>query len=527
MNEPINLDVARERAQRGKLDKATRRSPQPGSELDQKLAFLPQTDLGNAERFVARNRDRFLWCSTVGWMAWDGKRWDADGAAEKVLRAEHDTVRAIQVEADAIRDTDLDVELVPKKDGKGEMLSDKLASWGRSSEAASKLSAIAKHATAYLTVKPSDFDADPMRINVLNGTLTIAKHPIEPYVTLMPHNPEDRITKIAPVTYDPNAACPTFDGFLLRVQPDINNRRFLDQWSGLSLTGDISEQKLVFHWGTGRNGKSVYVDAVGYVAGDYGATIPIETFIESGRARRGGEATPDLARLPGIRMLRTSEPEKGAKLAEALIKLATGGEPMDARHLNKAFFTFKPSFKLTIQGNYRPKVDGTDEGIWGRLNLVPWSVFIPKEERDRKLGEKLKAEASGILNRLLSGLCDWLDNGLVIPPDVEAATETYRADSDPIGRFLAVCTKPTIGHRTQATVLHELYVAWAKVNGEASRSANMLGRELRGRGMPDIKSGVQWWVDIETTKLPSEFVDNYGEPLHADENAYRRYRDGD
>lgn len=526
MNKPIPLDAARRKAQRGKVDEAARRAPPTGSKLDQQLAFIPQTDLGNAERFVERNRDRFLWCSTVGWLAWDGKRWDADGAAEKILLAEHETVRAIQDEAEAIRDSELDLEVDSKKDGETTMLSDKLASWGRSSEAASRLSVIAKRASAYMTVKPSDLDANPMQINVLNGTLTIAKHETEPYVTLTTHNPADRITKLAPVEYDPNAACPTFDNFLLRVQPDQNNRRFLDQWSGLSLTGDISEQKLVFHWGTGRNGKSVYVDAVGYVAGDYGATIPIETFIESGRARRGGEATPDLARLPGIRMLRTSEPEKGAKLAEALIKLATGGEPMDARHLNKAFFTFKPSFKLTIQGNYRPKVDGTDEGIWGRLNLVPWSVFIPKEERDRKLGEKLKAEASGILNRLISGLCDWLDNGLVIPPDVEAATETYRNDSDPIGRFLSVCTKPTIGKRTQATVLHELYVAWAKVNAEAPRTANGLGRDLRGRGMPDIKSGVQWWVDIETTKLPSDFVDQFGEPLHADDRGYR-YRDDD
>lgn len=516
MNQPINLETAREKVRRAKLDDATRRPPPTGSDLDQRLAYFPQTDLGNAERFVERNRGRFLWCPTIGWLAWDGKRWATSGADGRITKAEHDTARAIQAEADAIRDSDRDIEVDVKRDGTVVMLSDRLAAWGRMSEGASRLAVIAKRAAPYLEVPVTSLDADPMQINVLNGTLTIRKRGEGPYVVLRPHDPGDLITKIAPVTYDPEALCPIWDNFIVRVQPVADMRRFLDQWGGLSLTGDVGEQKLVFHHGTGRNGKSVYVDTTAYVAGDYGATIPIETFIETGRGRRGGEATPDLATLPGVRMLRTSEPEKGAKLAEALIKLATGGEPINARHLNKPFFTFNPCFKLSIQGNYRPKIDGTDEGIWGRLKLVPWSVFIPPEERDKNLVAKLKGEASGILNRMLAGLCDWLDNGLLIPKDVELATESYRSDSDPLGRFLAACTQPAMGKRVQATVMHELYGAWARVNGEAPRSQTGFGKALKARGMPDIKSGVQWWVDIETTAKPSDFVDHHGEPLHQD-----------
>lgn len=523
MNAPVTF-IPLKRAER-----ETRKAPRPasgadrdlppptGSDLDQRLAFFPLTDLGNAERFVERHRGRFLFCPTMGWLAWDGRRWGPDGADGLILRAEHDTARAIQAEADAIRESDRDLRIDVKKDGTVVMLSDKIAAWGRTSEGASRLGAIAKRAAPYLEVAPAALDADPMRINVLNGTLAIATRDDGSYVVLRPHEPTDLITKLAPVAYDPSAACPAFDAFLARVQPDPTVRRFLDQWSGLSLTGDTGEQKLVFHHGTGRNGKSVYVDAVGHVAGDYAATIPIETFLETGRARRGGEATPDLATLPGVRMLRTSEPEKGAKLAEALIKLATGGEPINARHLNKPFFSFKPCFKLTIQGNYRPKVDGTDEGIWGRLTLVPWGVFIPKPERDRGLGLKLRAEASGILNRLLSGLCDWLDNGLVIPAEVEVATETYRADSDPIGRFLAACTRPLIGARAQSTALHTLYGAWARVNGEAPRNQTVFGKALKERGLADKKSGVQWWLDIEMVKHPNDFVDFHGEPLPFDE----------
>ena len=494
-------------------------------DLDRDLAFRPQTDLGNTERFVERFRDKLLYCSATGWLFWDGQRWAPDDGEAAVLRAEHETVRAIQDEAKAIAGTDYDMR-VGGSDDAPIMLSDKLAGWGRKSEAGPRLSVIGKRAKGNLKVTTAQLDADPMTINVLNGTLEVRKRSEGQYVRLRPHSPKDLITKLAPVVYAPDAACPIFDAFLLRVQPDPENRRFLDQWSGLSLTGDTGEQKLVFHHGKGRNGKSVHAEATGFVAGDYATTVPIETFLRGDRARRGGEATPDLARLPGVRMLRTSEPEKGSKLAESLIKLATGGEPMDARNLNKPFFSFMPCFKLSIQGNYRPKIDGTDEGIWGRLLMVPWPVFIPKEERDRKLPEKLKAEASGILNRMLSGLCDWLDNGLMVPADVELATETYRADSDPIGRFLAACTRPAIGLRVQSTTLHELFSAWARVNGEAPRSQKAFSSALKERGIPDLKSGVQWWLDLETTARASDFVDFHGEPLEAASDRSRYPDDG-
>ena len=147
--------------------------------------------------------------------------------------------------------------------------------------------------------------------------------------------------------------------------------------------------------------------------------------------RRGGEPTPDLAMLAGVRFLRTSEPERGAKLSETLIKLITGGDAMQVRHLNRDFFELRPQFKLTMSGNYRPEIRGADEGIWRRGDLVPWTVTVPLEKRDLRLGAKLRAEASGILNRLLDGLRDWIDNGLTLPDQVTAATASYRSDSNP------------------------------------------------------------------------------------------------
>lgn len=482
-------------------------------DVNLRCAFYPMTDLGNAARFLDRYGADFLFVREWGFLAWDGRRWARDGAEDRLERAIQSAIRAIVDEADTLRKSPDDVAVGERKK-QVVRASDELAEWALTSQGAAHINCLKGLLQADLARRVADFDADPWRLNVLNGTLDIARRgDDEPYVVLRPHRREDKITKLAPVIYDPKARCPRFDQFMVEVQPDAGVRRVLDQWGGVNLVGDASMQRLFFLYGKGRNGKSVWMDTVAFVAGEYSESIPIETFIDQGRARNAGAPTPELAILSGVRCLRTSEPERGAKLAESLIKLATGGEPMKVRELNKGYFTLRVEFKLTMQGNYRPKIDGVDEGIWGRLELVPWPVFIPPEKRDPTLTLKLRAESSGILNRLLAGLCDYLDNGLVRPDVVRAATEEYRADSDPLGRFLSVCTRPALGKRVQSTEMHALYLAWAKVNGGPLWTLNGLGRALRDRGIPDKKSSVVYWLDVELIMRPMDF-DSYTVAAH-------------
>lgn len=508
-------DVGASPAGPARDDRGGRGSDDGADRLDLACARLPLTDLGNAERFTRRFRDRLRYCAAIGWLAWDGRRWERDEAEHRVKLAEHATVRAIQAEAQALRDSGDDVQI-----SSGKWWSDKLAAWGRTSEGAQKMAAISKRAAAMLAIPSDQLDVDPMRINVLNGTLHVAQRRNEPYIKLLPHDPEDFITKLCPVEYQPNAACPLFDRFMDDVHPweegvaDNAMQLFLDQWGGLALTGETGEQKMVFFYGKGRNGKGVWVNIVAWVAGDYADSIQIDSFMDSGRARSGGQATPDLAGIVGVRFLTTSEPKKGATIDECLIKQFTGGDPIKARFLNKDFFEFVPTAKLTMQGNYRPKITGTDEGIWGRVQLVPWAQFIPPERRDKKLAEKLKAEGSGILNRLLHGLSLYLDKGLCIPPEVSQATDQYRSDSDPLGRFLDACTKQDLGKRVQSTDLYSVYEAWANANGEAVWSAKGFGGAMQERGIARKKSDVVFWLDLSLTKGVADFVDVNGVPLH-------------
>lgn len=498
-------------------------------ELNRRLALFPLTDLGNAERFRERYRDRLKWCEAIGWLAWDGKRWSRNDANSAVMTAEHDTVRAIQDEARAVRESgrrDVDGAdrdaldyVVDFKRDMPVLYSTKLAAWGRSSESVSKLGALSKRGEPFFVVPINQLDADPMKINVANGTIVVDRRRREgDYVSFKPHDPADLITKLAPVDYQPGVEAPEYDAFLARVQPSEEMRRFLHQWGGLSLTGDVTEQKLSFFYGKGGNGKSVLVEAWSGIAGDYGETVPIETFLDHGKARGAGQATPDLAILPGVRMLRTSEPEKNSKLAEAMIKLVTGGEVIQARHLNKDFFRFYPQFKLTMSGNYRPQIDGTDEGIWRRVRLVPFDVSIPKEERDIHLPDKLRAEASGILNRLLDGLRDWCDRGLIEPADVTQATQHYRDVSDPLGRFLETCVETAPNHRVQSSVLHQVYAAWCASSGETAWKNRGFSMALDERGYRRKQSDVVWWLDIKLKKSADDFVDHDGQPRRISEN---------
>jgi putative DNA primase/helicase len=496
-----------------------------GDTLHAELCVYPMTDLGNAERLAARYGERIRYVDKMGWVAYDGRRFVLDGADALIGGMVHDTVRAIREEARVMRESGrrdlgevdaLDDLVETKRNGSEVLLSDKLLAWARASESANRLgciAGIAKNLTgAGLTVQPEQLDRNPFLINVLNGTLELIyeRDAPEPWARLhlRRHDPADLITRLMPVEFRPGVQCPIYDRFIARVQPEDDMRRFLHQWGGLSLTGDVGEQKLVFHHGKGANGKSTLVDTWATIAGDYSGTVPIETFLDQGRKRKGSDASPDLAALVGVRMLRTSEPEKGAKLAEALIKLATGGEPIPVRRLMRDPFDLNPAFKMTISGNHRPSISGVDDGIWRRVMLVPWNVQIPDAEKDRQLVDKMRREASGILNRLLAGLIDWRLHGLQIPAIVRGATADYRDESDPLGRFLATCTAGAKGERVKSSLLYALFIAWARAAGEREWTQTGFSKAMSDRGHRKVESHGMRWIDLTMTRTPDDFADD-------------------
>jgi len=501
-------------------------------QLDAELALVPMTDLGNAERFAKRLHNELLWCDKGGWLRWDGRRYTHNGAEAAVKRAEHLVARCIQDEASWLRASGDDaVAFVKYKGTKHEevvMQSDELARWGRLSEDARHLTAIARRAEAMMFIGREALDADKFKINVLNGTLVVCAGPGDgDPVEFRPHDPADRITMLMPVASDPAATCPRYDAFLQRVQPSEKVRRFLHQWGGLTLTGDVSEQRAMFWWGTGKNGKTTLLEGWNHLYGDYAKPVPVETFMSQRWGRSAGAASPDLAMLAGKRFVYTDEPEKNARLAEGLVKRVTGGDQIEVRHLNQGFFSMRPEFKLVLVGNRRPRIDGGDRshGIWRRLLFVPWEVIIPEAERDKHLPDALIAEASGMLNRLLDGLRDWLEDGLIIPEEIEAATDEYRTENDPLGRFLAECTVRKAGARVGTTECWRLFCAWMVANGDRPWTQKSFSVAMSERGFKRTHSDIRYFLDVELTKTEADFANRSAEP--ADHEADRDAGDPD
>lgn len=515
--------------------------------LDRACARFPMTDLGNAERFVHRFGNDFRFCAELGWFRWDGRRWlllgeEPRALPPEVMQAIFTTMRAIKNEAQLVRASGvrpatppylagedlarwerehaamMDFE-VERKRNVPVMYSDKLAEWARTSEAAGKIAAAGALAKSMgpLVAMVQDFDRERMAINVLNGTLRLEqarrKRPLEEIAAgksewhmvwtlrLDPHNRDDFITKLADVEYRPAAKAPTYERFLALVQPKPEMRRFLAQWGGLSMTGNTGEQKLAFFYGGGSNGKGTWVETIARIAGDYAGTIKIQSLLDQGK-KSGDQATPAIAKLPGVRFLRVSEPSKGAVLDEGLVKELTGEDPVDARHLNKSFFTFFPEFKITISGNNKPVIKDTSDGIWRRMQLVPWEADIPAEKRDKGLKDKLLAERDGIFAWLMRGLLDWKKHGLIEPEDVRLATQEYRDDSDTVGRFLRQTCKT--GEDTRARPwrvrkrdLYELYEAWCDQTGGYKMESRPFTKEIKAKRFVEKHSDGDWWLGLK------------------------------
>lgn len=439
-------------------------APPPECGVDDEVmlrsAGQPLNDFGNGQRFVIHYGDDVMFVPRVGWFIWSGRVWEKDPDQLEVRRRAQGLSRVIIREIPYLRfgkdraaQMRQDLSKVAKSDRTAEqtMTLDSVSkligrhrSFANTTGNSARIDNATKEAGTALACVFDHLDAGELDVNTQSGVLRFSVVDMREegagraaHTDLVPHARDQRLTKIMPVEYDPAAPHPLFDAFLERVQPDRDMREFLKRWLGLSMTG-VKMQRLAFFYGGGANGKSVLVDLIARIMGNYAATARIESLTGTNR-RGGGEATPDLIPLMGARMVRTSEPDEGQRLQEGLIKELTGGEPIMMRALHSDFIEVRPEFKMTMSGNHKPEIRGTDDGIWRRVMLVPFDVQIPESERDPDLVNKLWAERSGILNWMVEGLVDVLEGGLAPPDKVLDATREYREESDPIGVFLTSC----------------------------------------------------------------------------------------
>ncbi len=415
-----------------------------------------------------------------------------------------------------------------KSNGDIVLYSDKLAAWGRTSEGAGHIECIRKLAPPRLSARPEEFDAEPLALNVQNGTL-IFHRPEDgkaASVELREHRREDRITKIARASYDPGALCPQFDAFLAQVQPVEDMREWLTRWSGYNALGIADAQVMALFYGEGSNGKGVWVQTHAHILGDYAWATGIETFMDSGFKRTGGGPSPHLAALAGRRMVYANEPDDNSKFSDGLVKALTSDEPIGGvRELYGPAFELVVTFTNTVMANNLPRI-GTDHGIQRRMQVVPWMVIIPKAEQDLRLKDKLRAEISGILNQMIRGALSYLTDGLTMPEAMVEATKTYHDDNDLLGQFLTLCVARAPGERLGATALHDVFAAWQTWAGLLPQngqpwSKKKLRQEMERKGFKIDKSSTMKWHDIVLRFDKPDFVDEGGKAVERDLSAPR------
>lgn len=230
---------------------------------------------------------------------------------------------------------------------------------------------------------------------------------------IRPAQKADYITKVTACVPDFEMEMPVFKKFFTETtQGDSELQRYLQRISGYGLSGSTREQKLFFGYGPGGNGKSVLVNTIGAIAGDYHVAAAMDTFVE----HHGDHHPCDVAMLSGARLVTASETHKGRRWNETLINRLTGGDPVTARWMRRDFFTYVPQFTLIFIGNFAPELDSVTEAAQRRFRIIPFT-FQPKEV-DEKLFERLRPEWPAILAWMITGARDWYQHGLGEIPEV-------------------------------------------------------------------------------------------------------------
>jgi putative DNA primase/helicase len=411
--------------------------------------------------FAKRHEPNLRYVAKWGsWMQWDGTRWGFD-----------ETMRAFSLSRAICREA-----ASACNNPKGAMAI-------ASAKTVAAIERLAK-ADRVLAATVEQWDAVPRKFNDTESTIDLR--------TGCPRTPNrtDYITQkggcqAAPV----GTPHPIWSAFLNRIT--ANDREliaFLQRYIGYCLTGETVEHVFVFAYGSGANGKGVFLNTIVKVFGDYATVADMATFIDSKNDRH----PTDIAKLRGARLVVAQETQQGRSWDEAKIKAITGGDRQTARFMRQDFFDFYPTFKLFIAGNHKPRLQNVDEAMRRRLLLVPFTVQIPPTERDTKLAEKLEAEWPAILRWAIDGCLEWQRTGLAPPAVVTDATDEYFAGEDSFGQWLEDRCDADPGNNHKWDKVADLFTDWsvyAEAEGDRRVSKKAFNSLMSSRGFTACRKG--------------------------------------
>ena len=435
------------------------------------------TDITNRDYFLKAFGDKIRFCVKYNkFLIWNGTCWEVDNdgyVEEECVEFVHQMYRGLRFITDLELQRAFEKHLIKSE----------------SFRRIQSLIGLLKMSKT-IKVRDCDLDNDSYLFNTDKVTLDLKNG------KGLPPDPKHLSTKKSSFVYKNDAKCPTWDKFLMQIfDNDFDLIHFVQKAMGYALCGDVKEQCIFILWGTGANGKSTFLNTLQKLFGDYACSTATETFM-----KKTSEQSNDLARLKGMRLVTTTEIEQGKAISESLIKQITGGDMITARFLYGEFFSFKPTFKIFMATNHKPKIRGSDNGIWRRIKMIPFTVTIPPKQRDGDLGKKLLAENSGILNWLIQGFKMWKKEGLCEEPDaIKNANEEYRMDMDSVGTFIMECftIDASMKIREGNTQVYNTYLKWCTKNNERALSQKSLTIRMQEKGFKRCVSNSQrFWLGL-------------------------------
>lgn len=438
--------------------------------------FYSYDDTGNAQRFTENFGESVRYSYTrKNWYFYNDKIWQLDN--EGRVKGLVDKTLEIMKKEPIFKSDDVDEEKA-----KENLL--KHVKYSRGSNGKTNMLKESQH---LLPVSAETFDRDKHLINVQNGYIDLKTG------DLNNHDRNKYFTKISTVEYTDKIDCPLWTGFLNQIfDGDKELIDYMQRSVGYSLSGSTEEQVMFFLYGNGRNGKSVFLDIITEMMGNYTTNIQPQTLMVK---QQSNNANPDIAKLDGARLVTSTEPNEGMRLDEGLVKQITGGDTVTARFLYGDEFDYTPQFKLWMATNHKPIIRGTDDGIWRRLVVVPFNVQIPESEVDKNLKYKLRREMTAILNWAVEGYQLWKIRGLDEPEVIKNQRGDYRSEMDPVELFIQECCTRNPGEREQASKLYQAYKNWAIDNNQYVMNHIKFGKEMKNKFEPK-KSGVNYFLGI-------------------------------
>lgn len=435
-----------------------------------------------AYRWAKRFTGRFLYAPGRGWLEWVGSHWKpcTDAGPWRAVN---------EVCQDALRDL---IDLPPGQ------ARDDLYKDVRLCDSEFGTKGVLAHVMRAKGIQCDDdaLDSQSHLFAFRNGTFDLDEG------RFRESRPDDLITLVSDIDYDPDAECPMYDELMDLYQPDEAIQDYLHRLAGAAMEGKQNLQHLVTWYGaTGGNGKGTITRAWQHVFGSYAKVFPVEGLLS--RKGSSAEAYRDQkAQLKGVRLVFATEPTEGARFDTGTVKALTGNDTITARAMHKAAVTFDPTWLIIMSTNTRVSTPN-DGGMARRLKEVKWGFKVKPDQMRNDLDDILKKEAAGIANRIILGWFQYRLNGIQHPVAVEESTKEYLASVDQYGRFLDECTEVVPGSFTGAMPLYNRYRQWCEDGGEYPKSNRLFGEEMGKKlaelGLEKKRKTIGWvWLDLTT-----------------------------